>query len=221
MGESKILQNVNMRPLTHRPPMAVIWIMGLLAIAGRLALFPYVSENSMIFLLPWMQEFRDHGAALGGEFSNYNFPYLFLMFLGSLLPVEPLFAIKLISMAGDFLLAYAVAAVVAQLPSTRLAPETAALTALSCPRCHERQHVGAMRFHLQFFSASCLRSVVRGDARGAWLWWAAALSFKLQAVFFLPALVPIALRNRHSLGLPAIAGCLWALLSVPPVLFGR
>jgi Gpi18-like mannosyltransferase len=223
MGESKILQNVNMTPPARSLPVAVIWIMGLLALAGRLALFPYVSEDSTFFLLPWMQEFRDHGAAaLGGEFSNYNFPYLFLMFLGSLLPVEPLFAIKLISMAGDLLLACSVGAVVGQLQPLRLAPETAALTALFLPTVLMNASMwGQCDSIYASFLLLALRSVVRDDARGAWLWWAVALSFKLQAVFFLPALVPIALRNRYSLGLPAIAACLWASLSVPPVLFGR
>jgi hypothetical protein len=78
MGESKILQKVNMTPLARRPPVAVMWIMGLLAVAGRLALFPYVSEDSTIFLLPWMQEFRDHGAtALAVNFPTIIFPIYF------------------------------------------------------------------------------------------------------------------------------------------------
>lgn len=81
-----------------------------------------------------MQEFRDYGAAaLAGEFSNYNFPYLILMFLGSLLPLEPLFAIKSISLVGDCLLAFSLGSVIKQFRPAGLMPATASVIALVLP----------------------------------------------------------------------------------------
>jgi Gpi18-like mannosyltransferase len=81
-----------------------------------------------------MQEFRNNGAAaLGGEFSNYNFPYLLLMYLSSLLPIEPIFAIKLVSLLGDGLLAISTGLIFQQFRSSRLPSVTAALLVLFVP----------------------------------------------------------------------------------------
>ncbi|MGO4186065.1 hypothetical protein [Pseudarthrobacter sp. TAF60_1] len=211
-----------MQPVRRYPTWTIV-VVGILALSARLTLFPYVSGDSKIFLLPWMQEFRDNGAAaLGGQFSNYNFPYLFLMFLGSLLPLEPLFAIKLVSLAGDCMLALSVGALVAQFPTARLLPVTAAVVALFLPTVLLNASMwGQCDAIYTSFLIMSLRSLMRNDRHGAWSWWAIALSFKLQAVFFLPALALIALRNRHSPRLPAMAVVIWILLSIPPVLFGR
>jgi hypothetical protein len=217
------MQRHKTKPPTWQIPRAAIWILGALALATRLALFPYVSGDSTYHLLPWMNEFRDHGiAALGGEFSNYNFPYLFLMFLGSLLPVEPLYAIKTISLLGDFVLAASVGAVVAQLRPPRLPPATAALIALFLPTVLLNGSMwGQCDSIYTSFLLLSLRSLLRNQGGAAWAWWAIALSFKLQAVFFLPALVVISIRSRYAIVFPALAASLWVVLSAPPVLFGR
>lgn len=223
MGEPKSMQRVNIDRPAPQIPKSGIWILLAIALGTRFALFPYVSGDSSIYLLPWMQEFRDHGAtALGGEFSNYNFPYLFLMFLGSLLPLEPLFAIKTVSLAGDVLLAFSMRAVVAQLRPSRLLPTTAAIIALFLPTVLLNASMwGQCDSIYTSFLLLSLRSLLRDDGRKAWLWWAIALAFKLQAVFFLPALVLISLRKRYGITLPLMAAAVWAVLSTPPVLFGR
>lgn len=223
MGESRSIQTVEIGPPKRRLPVSAVWICGALALVARLALLPYVSEDSTIFLLPWIQEFRDNGAAaLGGEFSNYNFPYLLLMFLGSLLPLEPLFAIKAVSLAGDLLLALSVGAVVGQFQGAKLSPATAAVITLFLPTVLLNAGMWGQcdSIYTSFLMLS-LRSLLRDERRATWFWWAIALSFKLQAVFFLPALVLISLRNRYNPVLPAMAVGIWTVLSIPPVLFGR
>lgn len=186
-------------------------------------LFPYFSEDSTYFLIPWMQEFRDRGAAaLSGEFSNYNFPYLFLMFLASLLPVEPLIAIKVASLLGDGLLAASVAALAADYRPMRVSPKLAALIALFLPTVLLNASMwGQCDAIYTAFLVLSLRSLLRNDGRNAWLLWGIAFAFKLQSVFFLPALVVISLRNRYSLTFPVLATMVWAVLSLPPVLYGR
>lgn len=191
--------------------------------ALRLALFPFESEDSTIYLLPWMEEFRNNGAAaLGGEFSNYNFPYLLLMYVSSLLPIEPLFAIKLVSLLGDCLLAISTGLIFQRFRSSRLHSLTAALLVLFLPTVLINASMWGQcdAFYTAFLLLS-LQSLLHNDGRGAWLWWATAIAFKLQAVFFLPALIAISLRNRLGVRCPAMAAGLWLLLSIPPVLFGR
>lgn len=192
-----------------------------LALATRLALFPYVSGDSSYHLLPWMSEFRDNGIkALGGDFSNYNFPYLFMMFLGSLLPLEPLYAIKIVSLLGDFALAASVGAVVVELRPSRFLPTTAALAAMLLPTVLLNASMwGQCDSIFTAFLVLSLRNLLRNQGTAAWTWWAIALSFKLQAAFFLPALVVVSMRNRYTPALPALAAGVWAALSIPPVSF--
>lgn len=223
MGETKTDEHIGYLAARWHFQPAVGWFAASLALSVRLMLFPYVSGDAHYFLLPWMQEFREHGAAaLGGEFSNYNFPYLLLMYLGSLLPLEPLFAIKTISLAGDGLLAFSLAAVVAQLRPGRVAPRLVGMLALFLPTVLLNASMWGQcdSFYTAFLLLS-LRNLLRSDGRGAWLWWAVALSFKLQSMFFLPALLLVSMRNGFSMVLPGMSAALWAFLSLPPVLFGR
>lgn len=194
-----------------------------MAATARLALMPYISEDSTYFLIPWMQEFREHGAAaLSGEFSNYNFPYLFLMFLAGLLPVEPLIAIKVASLLGDGLLAVSVYALAANYRTIGVSPKLAALIALFLPTVLVNASMwGQCDAIYTAFLVLSLRSLLRNDGRSAWLLWGVAFAFKLQSVFFLPALLLISLRNRYTLTFPLMAFGVWAMLSLPPVFFGR
>lgn len=223
MGESQTANRDKILRIDWDIPPPFVWVAVALAVAARVALLPFVSEDATIFLLPWMQEFREDGAtALGGEFSNYNFPYLLLMFLASLLPVEPLIAIKVASLAGDVLLAVSVAALFAQFRPAGISPKLGAIIALFLPTVLVNASMwGQCDSIYTSFVLLSLRSLLRDDGLRAWLFWGVALSFKLQSVFFLPALLLISLRNRYKPSLPVISIAVWAVLSLPPVLFGR
>lgn len=219
------MQKAETRLPLPRLSVSVALPLGATALLARLAMFPYVSQDATISLLPWMQEFRDHGAAaLGDDFSNYNFPYMFLMFLGSLLPLEPLFAIKSVSLVGDCLLALSVGALARQFRPAGLMPATASLIALFLPTVLLNASMWGQSdsFYTSLLLVS-LRSLLRDESRSPWLWWAVALSFKLQAIFFLPALVLISMRQRQRISLtpPLMAAFVLAVLSIPPIMFGR
>lgn len=223
MGNAKSVPETKIERPTKPVSRMAFWLLLSLALVLRIALFPYVSGDSAIYLLPWMDEFRANGAAaLGGEFSNYNFPYLFLMYLGSLLPVEPLIAIKIVSLLGDVLLAVSMGKVVAHFQPSRLAPAIASLIVLYLPTVLLNASMWGQcdSFYASFLLLS-LRGVLKGEGREAWVWWAIAFSFKLQAVFFLPALLVISIRNRYQVGHPLVGFGVWLLLSLPPILFGR
>jgi len=204
-------------------PPAITVLLVVLALAARILLVPYESEDAATFLLPWMEQFRDRGVwALGGDFSNYNFPYLFLLFMASLLPLDPLIAIKLVSLAGDALLALAVAALAKELGPSRLAPRTMAVISLFAPTVLVN---GAMwgqcdSIYTAFLLLSA-RSMLRDKYDHAWSLWGVAVAFKLQSVFFLPALAAISLRGRFNIRGVFLAASIWMALSLPPVIFGR
>lgn len=223
MGESIVAQLGAPAGTRHQLPLPAILALGALALVVRLALLPYESEDASTFLLPWLQEFRVKGAgALGGDFSNYNFPYLLLMYMASLLPLEPLVAIKIMSLSGDILLAFSMAALTREVRLSGLASTTMACITLFAPTVLLNAAMWGQcdSFYTAFLLLS-LRGLLRDDRRSAWLFWGVALAFKLQSVFFLPALAAVSVRNRYSLKGPVLAAVTWLTLSLPPIFFGR
>lgn len=161
-------------------------------------------------------------SALGDDFSNYNFPYLFLMYLASLLPLEPLFAIKLVSILGEVLLACSVAALARTLCPGRFRPAALAAATLLLPTVLMNASMwGQCDAIYSAFLLLSLRALLPGRGRAAWLCWGVALAFKLQSVFFLPVLGLISLRRGFKPSHPPMAAGVWLLLSLPPVFFGR
>lgn len=94
-------------PARISAPYAVIAVSVLLALLVRFAFVDSVSGDYRAFLSPWYDELAQHGgfAAVGGDFSNYNPPYLYLLAAVTYLPLPKIVAIKLISMVFDVLLA--------------------------------------------------------------------------------------------------------------------
>src|SRR4051812_44008055 len=89
----------------------VWWSVGLaLAVSLRLSLFRFQSGDYVSHLGLWYDYIQTHGgfSALRDNFSNYTPPYLYLMWLATKLPVQKLYAIKLIAVPFDFLLAFIV-----------------------------------------------------------------------------------------------------------------
>lgn len=224
MGDAITKQTeVPSKTLRRTTPPAVTVLLVVMALVARVLLVPYESEDAATFLLPWMEQFRDHGVwALGGDFSNYNFPYLFLLFMVSFLPIDPLIAIKIVSIAGDVSLALAVAALAKELGPSRLAPRTVAVISLLAPTVLVN---GAMWGQCDSIYTALLllsaRSLLRNNYNCAWSFWGVAVAFKLQAVFFLPALAAISLRGRFNIRGVFMAAFVWLALSLPPVIFGR
>src|SRR5215217_8436860 len=85
-----------------------------LALALRFSLFNFESIDYRLFLSPWYDFIVSKGgvSALGYEFADYTPPYLYLLTLATYLPLPKLYAIKLISISFDFLLAFFVLLIV-------------------------------------------------------------------------------------------------------------
>jgi len=99
-----------------------------LALAGSLALrlsfFPFVSGDMRGDMTPWSEFIEREGAwqVLGQEFSNYPPLYLCLLTLATWLPLPRLFAIKLVYVAFDYVLAFYVGRIVASVPRPAAMP---------------------------------------------------------------------------------------------------
>ena len=88
----------------------------LLAAAVRFLFIDEVSGDYRTFLSPWYDQLSAGGfKALGGDFSNYNPPYLYLILFATHLPLPKIVAIKVISMVFDVVLASFAALIVREL----------------------------------------------------------------------------------------------------------
>jgi len=171
------------------------------ALALRLTLVPIESGDLSGFVRPWWIEIKTHGhfAALKGGFSNYAPGYLYLLALVSYLPVKALWGIKAISVAFDGVLAMAFFSVVASRVSTRPGRLLALALPLFAPSVVLNGAAWAQCdvIHTAFVLLA-LGAALKDHGHRAALLTGVALSFKLQAIFFLPALVMILAKSRKT-----------------------
>lgn len=214
----------------HRParraalPILVLVAVAVAALVLRWQLFDVESGDYRAFLLPWYQQLKSGGfSALSGTFSNYNTPYLVLLWLMTHLPVTPIVAVKTLSVVFDLVLAAFVGAVVRQLrPGSRWAPVVAACVVMLLPTVVMNSSAWGQCDSI--YAACCVGSLYFLLRRRPWLaclMFGLAFAFKLQAVFFLPVLVVVLLLNRQKLvSLLAVPAAFFAAL-VPALVAGR
>jgi len=190
-------------------------VMGAAAVRG--ALFPIESGDLTGFLVPWWNQMKDHGhlAALKTGFSNYTPAYLYLLALLSYLPVSPRVAIKSLSVAFEGV--QAVAFVAVALRSNRGRTKQGRLLALALPLFAPSVLLNGAAWaqcdviHTAFALLALHAALGERWVRACVLT-GLALSFKLQALFFAPALVLM-------LASPAVPWRKWLALSLVPLVF--
>ena len=99
-----------------------------LSLCIRWGLRDFVSPDSESFLLYWYDLLKEAGGlrGLNQQVGNYNMLYQFLIAVMTYLPIEPLYAYKLLSVIFDYLMAVGVAILVYEL-TTRNQREKAGL----------------------------------------------------------------------------------------------
>ena len=158
------------------------------ALAIRVAALPHESPDYRYYLGPWFAHLQSQGLAGFAEpFANYNPPYLYLLYLGSVLGLPALVAVKAISLLGDAALATAVLAALGALGRTREAATAGAVMVLFVPTVVLNSafwgQCDGLYTALLIWVAVL---VIRRAQNRAWLVFGAAFALKLQAVFILP-----------------------------------
>ena len=103
--------HLGLRSLDHK----ALFIAGvILALLLRWSLFEFVSGDFVHHIGPWSDFIRSHGGfrAFRYNFSDYTPPYLYLLTLALYLPIQALYAAKLLSVIFDLLLALTVLLIV-------------------------------------------------------------------------------------------------------------
>ncbi len=215
--------------LTSRPKITAhvcIAVSVVLGLALRFFLLPNVSGDMQAFLIPWLHTIREIGErnALGGAFSNYNPPYLYLLSLASLLPdqLPEFFIIKLPSILFDLLAAFFMLRIVALRYRSPLVQALAVFLTLVTPTVLLNSSMWGqcdVVYSTLLLGATYYLCIRQGH-------WAAvcfgiALSFKLQALFFAPVLVVALLRREMRPWHIALTPLVYVIALFPAAAAGR
>ena len=194
----------------------------IIGILIRIPLFDFVSMDYYYFLGPWYEQIAADG--ISEQVGNYNLVYQLLILLLSRLPIPPLYAYKLLSCLFDLVLALSAGYLVLLLSGGKRegALLTATLVLLSPPVILNSALWAQCDSIFISFVLLSLIALVRERYIAFPILFGIALAFKLQAIFFLPALLLIwFIRRRFSLLCFLIAPVAMLIAGLPAVLFGR
>ena len=209
-----------------KKPWHVLLSAGLLALAFILrgVCLNYETLDYQDFLAEWVDFFRQNGglAALKESVGNYNVPYLTFLAFFSQSAVKDLYLIKLLSIFFDVILAWGVMRIAGHFAKSAERKLLAFFLVLFWPTVVLN---GALWGQCDsIYVAFAVLSIAMALEDRPWLSVAsmgACFAFKLQAVFFIPALLLFLLRGKiqwkHLLAFPIVN----VILVLPAVLAGR
>ncbi len=194
------------------------------ALALRIYFFNEASGDYNSFLSVWISEMRalPGTAPITTPIGDYNMPYLYFLFGISRTKLYDLYLIKLLSVIFDFILAAGIAA----LTNHFLKSDAVCLVAFSlslfvptvflnsafwgqCDAIYAALLIWALYFAL------------KDKPRASIVFFALSFSFKIQAIFMLPIIIFLVLRNKINLKHLIYFPLTFVLTLLPAILCGR
>lgn len=223
------LTAANSRADGPRLPVRVIgWIAvaaaSLTALALRYAVVGFKSPDYRIFLTKWYAHLSEQGfSGFKVGFSDYNPPYLYLLWICSALGLPDLVAIKGISIGFDLVLACSVWYLLRSWGQEGLRAALGAVLVLFVPTVWLNSATwGQCDAIYTSMLVLTLATWKRGHHGWSWLLLGVAVAFKLQAVFMLPVMGLLWLLDRRQpWWAPALAAIAPVLAPLPTVMAGR
>jgi len=167
---------------------------------------------------------RDGFAAAGTAVSNYTPPYMYCLYLSSVLfpHVAPVIAIKIPSIGCDFACAWFVSRIVRlKYPDTRL-PMFAFISVLLAPTVIANSSAwGQADSIYAAMLAACVYFLMTGRAAFAMMAFGLGLSIKFQTMFMAPALLALWLRRVVPTRALLLVPLVYAVAMVPAAVVGR
>ena len=199
-------------------------IMFLLAIALRVSLYHVETSDYTFFLSQWYDFIQSHGgfAALKYNFSNYNTPYLSLLALTTYLPIPKLIAIKTLAVVFDGVLGMFTYLILSLRYRRSYASIIGALVIVFAPTIFINSAAWGQSDAI--YTAFCLGSLyflLKGRPAWACVFFGLAISFKLQAIFFLPVLLMLLLRRKLAMKYLVLIPAVFLLMLAPAFIAGR
>lgn len=207
-----------------------ILIVGAITFLGMLIRFGLRNLSNVdveVCLLPWYKEIRDGGGfrALGQQVGNYNMLYQTLIAILTYLPIEPLYAYKILSIIFDYCLAAAVGKLVYRYSggNRKWKGIFAYAAVVLSPLVILNSSAWAQCDSIYVcFVLAALAMLCREKYVPAFLLLGVAFSFKLQAVFILPFFLFVYFwRKRFSILYFLMIPVVMCVLNLAGVIMGR
>ena len=217
-----LLKNEYLMDSVHR----VVAIYGLIiaAFVLRSLCLDYETLDYQNFLCHWVEYYRANGGvkAFSAPLGNYNIPYMYFLCLFSYLPVKDLYLIKLLSMAFDIVLAYAVMKLVERINDNPNIMLASFFTVLLLPTVFlngalwgQCDSIYAALALLALWLALDKKPVL------SVLCFTLSFGFKLQAVFILPIMAVLLMTKKYKLWHLALFPAFYIALVLPAVIMGK
>lgn len=176
--------------------LAVLFALTLLV---RYGLLEFQSGDYQNYLSHWYDFILANGRfkAFKYGFSDYNPPYLYLLSLSTLLPFAKIYSIKFISIIFDFILAIFAYKIIKEKYNNNLIAWGSLFAILFAPTVILNSSFwGQCDAIFTSFMALCIYFLIRKNNNSAAIAFGLAISFKLQAAFFLPVLFVMYLKKN-------------------------
>lgn len=191
----------------------------------RWKLMPIESADYWGFLKDWMEQIREGGGfrSLDHQISNYTSPYMYIMCLVSYISKNDLYALKMVSVIFDYAASVAVFLIIHQISrNVRRSILGMAAILLSPAVILDGAYWCQCDIIYTTFILYALYHFFRNDSETCLILVGISFAFKLQALFIVPFLLIMWLKNRtiklnHFVWIPIV----YVLSTVPAWLFGR
>lgn len=201
-----------------------IIILTLFALLVRSAGFNFQSGDFKYFINPWIKWLKENGGIMGiGKISaNYTPPSLFLYGLISYLPEKAtLWTVKIVSCFFDFVIAFFSYKIIKNFTNDVKKSIVAYYLVLFCPTVFLNSAIWGQCDSI--YTAFCVMSFfyfLKNKSHASLFFYGIALSFKLQAIFFLPFFVFMYIYRKWNLKQIFFAICGFFVFNIPLCLFG-
>lgn len=207
----------------------LILLVSIIGIIFRLKYLDNAGGDYGSFLSVWCKYFRDNGGfkAIVSVDTDYNAIYLYFLALFSYIPIKDLYLIKTLSFIFDFVMAFSGAAIIGHLKresKNKNLYEVAVFTGiLLMPTVilNSARWVQCDSIYTAFLFLS-IYCMLKKKYNLSFIFFGVAITFKLQAIFLLPAYGIIFLKNKEF----SMFKFLWVpivnfVLYIPAIIIGK
>jgi len=214
-------------PKLSKFPRSAIFVISTLVfvtILLRVATWNIHSPDFMSPLSPWLDIIRTEGpSVIGANFANYNSPYLYLMWLFSLIFPRNIDVVKSLALVLDIVLAIGIYKLVSVFKPKPIVHILAPFLALLMPTILFNSAAwGQCDNLLGICVVFALYFVLTKRLLPAWALVGLSFAFKMQGIFLAPFLLFISIYRRKSfISGPLVAAGTAVLVSIPPLFTGH
>lgn len=194
-----------------------------IALVIRLSFLDFESDDYKYFLSHWYQEVENQGgfASFKTQIGDYTPAYRYIIIFLTLFNKNPLHMYKAVSIIFDFVLAGFVGLLIKHITKNNLLTLLAYATILFLPNVFFNSAIWAQcDVIFTTFIIISLYFILKDKSHLAMAFYAVSLSFKLQAIFFLPVIVVLIFKKKINLFSIITFMLTYMLIPIPAVIAG-